>query len=229
MPAALRRLAACLLVLAAAPVHGAAGWEVDAAASRFAVLTHTAGLARGLGHDHLIVARAPDVELELDPAEPGAAAVRFRVPVLALDVDPPASRAELAPPLVELGALAGDLPAIPDDDRAKIRRAMLDARQLFAERFPEIRAELSGLARAAADGPWTARLTVTLRGETVEKEVELDWSVDGETLEGELLAELAFTDFRIDPYSTLLGAIRNADRFHVYAKLVARRAPPTEG
>ena len=40
------------------------------------------------------------------------------------------------------------------------------------------------------------------------------------------LAELRFTDFRIEPYSALLGAVRNADRFHLYVELVARPETP---
>lgn len=227
-----RLLAAFLAAALAAPAAtGAAAWSVDLERSSFAVLVHRAGFASRFAHDHLVVARSPACELDFDPATAAAARLACRQTVLALDVDPPADRARLAPRLAALGALAGDLPVTPEDDRREIRAAMLDARQLFAERFPEIRAELVALARRdGGDGGgepgWSARLRVELRGETVETTAPLAWRVTEGELRGELLAELAFTDFRIDPYSALLGAVRNADRFHLYVELVARPETP---
>jgi hypothetical protein len=37
---------------------------------------------------------------------------------------------------------------------------------------------------------------------------------------------LHFSDFGIDPYSTLLGAIRYRDEFHVFAHLVGTAVEP---
>jgi hypothetical protein len=109
---------------------------------------------------------------------------------------------------------------------------MLHARQLFAERFPEIRAQLVALAprgggRAGARVAlgWDARLRLEVRGRTIERHFPARWELDGDELRAELLGELRFTDFGIEPYSALLGAIRNADLFHLYVELVARRAP----
>lgn len=206
----------------------AAEWTVDVERSTFAVLVHRAGFASRFAHDHLVVARAPSCELDFDPAAPAAARLACRQSTLALDVDPPAERARLAPPLVRLGALAGELPAIPEDDRRDIRAAMLDAKQLFAERFPEIRAELLALEPHHGDEThgWRARLRVELRGESVETTAPVRWELADGELTGELLAELRFTDFRIEPYSALLGAVRNADRFHLYVELAARPGAP---
>ena len=41
----------------------------------------------------------------------------------------------------------------------------------------------------------------------------------------EIFGEFRFKEFGIEPYSTMLGAIRNDDRFHLYVNTVARRAP----
>jgi hypothetical protein len=239
-PARLSTLALALLALvAAAPTTTparAAGppvWRIDPERSLFAVLTHRAGFASGLAHDHLIVARGAETSLGFDPADPSSASFRFSVPVLSLDVDPTAERATWAPRLVELGALSDDLPEVPSDDRAKVRESMLGSRQLNAEQFPTIAAELVGLERRGEAGArvalgWNATVRVSLHGRTIEKAVPVRWEmVDGE-LTAEALGELRFTEFDIAPYSAVLGAVKNADLFHLFVRIVARpaAAPP---
>jgi hypothetical protein len=225
-------LAAAAAAAAAAPAARAESWRVDEQRSTFAVLTHRAGPAARLAHEHLIVARGARVELEFDREAPESTRFRFAVPVLALDADPAAERAALTPRLETLGVLAEPLSPIEEDDRGKIRKAMLAPDQLFAERYPEVRAELLALERRGGDGNarvalgWNARVRIEVRGVAVERDVPARWElVDGE-LRAELLAELAFTDFSIEPYSAVLGAIRNADLFHVYVELVAVRESP---
>jgi len=211
-----------------------AAWEVDLERSTFAVLTHRAGLASRLAHDHLIVARGAQCELTLDPAAPGDARLACRQAVLALDADPTAERARLAPRLELLGARSGPLPAVDAGDRAKIRAEMLAPVQLFAERFPEIRAELLALAPRGGGGAesarvalgWNARLRLTLRGQTVETTAPVRFEIADDRVTAELLAELRFTEFGIEPYSGALGTVRNDDLFHLYVELVARRAAP---
>jgi hypothetical protein len=230
-----RAARAALLAALATPLSAAAAaWKVDLDRSTFAVLTHRDGVAARLAHDHLIVARGAQCDLELDTAAPAAARLACRQPVLALDVDPAAERARFAPRLVLLGALDGDLPPVAEGDRAEIRAAMLGARQLFAERFPEIRVELLELSPRGGGGGanarvalgWDARLRLTLRGETVETTAPVRFEIDGDRLTAELLAELRFTDFRITPYRAALGAVRNTDLFHLYVDLAARRDSP---
>ena len=223
-----RLLVALAALGLAAPPLDAAPWRVDPERSRFAVLTHRAGVGARLAHDHLIVARAPAAALDFDPARPGAARFAASANVVALDVDPPAERAALSPRLVELGALSAPLPEVDADDRGKVREAMLARGQLAAEQFPEVRAELVALAPRGGTGGarvalgWDARVRLTVRGRTVEKTLPVRWEVAGEELSAEALGEFRFTEFGIEPYSTLLGAIRNDDLFHLYVALVAR-------
>jgi hypothetical protein len=223
------RIASLLLAAALAAPAGAAPWRVDLERSTFAVVTARAGLAARLAHDHLVVARGPRCELDFDEADPAATRLACVQPVLALDADPAAERARLAPRLELLGIRSGALPPVDDDDRAEIRAAMLAADQLFADRFPELRAELVSLVRrGGGEGArvalgWDARIRVTLRGETVETAAPARFEVDGETLTAELVAQLRFTDFRIEPYSGVLGTVRVADPFHLYVELVAAR------
>lgn len=236
----MRPILPLLSVLVLAAVAGPAGaaadsapaWSVDPGRSFFAVLTRKAGPAARLAHDHLIVARAPRVELAFDPTVPESARLAFAVPVQSLDVDPAAERAARSARLVELGLLDAGLPPIDEGDRGKIRAAMLDDDQLDGARFPEVRAELVGLSRrGGGDGgrvplSWEATVRLTVRGRTVEKKVPARWElVDGE-LRAEAVAEARFTEFGIEPYSAFLGAVRNADPFHFVVELVARPAAP---
>jgi polyisoprenoid-binding protein YceI len=218
------------------PLAGAARageWRLDPARSVFAVLTHRAGLAARLAHDHLIVAPGVAATLDFDPEHPEAARCLARAEATALAIDEPGPRTELSPRLVELGALDAPLPPVDAGDREKVRAAMLGTSQLDAERFREVSGELVALApRSGTASPgalgafdWQARIRLTVRGRTVEKTVPVAWRVAAGELTAEALGEFRFTDFGITPYSAVLGAVRNQDRFELYLRLVAQPAP----
>lgn len=222
-------LGAASLVLPGRPLF-AEEYAIVPGESVFAVLTHKAGLAAALAHDHLVVAADPNVTLRFDPSHPEAAEVSFVTRVESLEVDAPGGRARWTPRLRELGALSRELPPVPEGDRRKVREAMLGASQLDGARFPEIRAEVLGLEPAASEAPSgqmhaELALRLTIRGRTVERRQPVTWKLTEDRLEAEVLSELQFQDFGIEPYSTMLGAIRNDARFHLYVMVVARRAP----
>lgn len=231
-PARFRRLlrsipALALVAGAVASPALAADYRVDADRSTFAVLTHRAGLASGLAHDHLVVARGSTVTVAFDAASPAAAKLDFSAPVLSLDVDPAAERQRLGPRLRELGVLDRDFTAVEDDDRVKIRKSMLAPGQLHAERYPKIEASLAGLERRGGEGArvalgWNAKVRVTVHGKSVERLVPARWEEKDGTVTAEALGEFRFTEFGIEPYSAMLGAVQNADTFHVYVHLVAK-------
>jgi hypothetical protein len=108
---------------------------------------------------------------------------------------------------------------------------MLEAHQLFADRFPEIRGELVRLERrpgapAPGDLDWNAIVKLEIRGRQVESTFAARWQVEANgELHAEALGELAFTQFGIEPYSAVLGAVKNADRFHLWIDLVAKPEP----
>ena len=64
-----------------------------------------------------------------------------------------------------------------------------------------------------------------IHGKTVERSLPATWSEKEGTLTAEIWGEYGFEEFGIEPYSTMLGAIRNDDRLHLYVSVVARRAP----
>ena len=204
----------------------AEAYAIDAERSLFAVLTHKAGIGSGLAHDHLVVAPRPTVELRFDPAQPEATSFRFAVAVETLEIDAAAARSAWKGRFRELGMHSGELPPVGDSDRLKVRTAMLGASQLDAEKFPEIRAEVAGLVRRAAApaAGWNVRLRLTIRGRTVERELPATWSAAGGDVTAEVVGTFLFSEFGIEPYSTMFGAIRNDDRFHLYVSVVARPA-----
>jgi hypothetical protein len=108
---------------------------------------------------------------------------------------------------------------------------MLSPKQLFGERFGEIEAELLSLAprgggaNARVALGWDAKVRLVVRGVAVEKTFPARFEVaeGGGELHAEVLGEVNFTDFGIEPYSAALGAVKNADLFHVWVSLVARK------
>jgi polyisoprenoid-binding protein YceI len=204
-----------------------APYAIDAGRSLFAVLTHKAGIGSALAHDHLVVAPRPEVELRFDPGRPEATSFRFTVAAEALEIDAPPARAAWKGRFRELGVHSGELPPVSESDRKKVRTAMLGASQLDAAQFPEIRAEVAGLVRRGADpaAGWNVPLRLTIRGRTVERQLPATWSAADGELKAEVVGEFRWSEFGIEPYSTMLGAIRNDELFHLFVSVVARRAP----
>lgn len=225
-----RRAGAILLAVVGAAVSAGSvqGGEyvVDPATSVFAVLTHRAGIASSLAHDHLVVANGARAVLEFDALSPETTRFDFTAAVEALDIDAPAHRAAWKNRFRELGIHSGDLPPVADSDRRKVRAAMLGESQLDGAKFPEIRAEVLALERGSGTGTatWTVPVRLTIHGKTIERRLAATWSLAEGVLSAEIVGELHFKEFGIEPYSTLLGAIRNDDRFHLYVSVVARPA-----
>jgi polyisoprenoid-binding protein YceI len=231
-PRSLRLVALALACHALPAALSAATWTVDTGRSTFAVLTHKAGVAAKLAHDHLVIAHAPRTALEFDPAAPGHAKLSIVVPVQSLEIDAPAARQKHAERLRVLGALTDELKPIAEDDRAKIRESMLSPKQLFGERFGEVKAELLALeprgggANARVALGWNAKVRLEVRGVAVEKTFPARFEVveGGAELHAEILGELRFTEFGIEPYTAALGAVKNDDLFHLWVDLVATPA-----
>jgi hypothetical protein len=222
--ASIRRtvLVATLAVALVSPL--AAESRIDPERSVLAVLTHKAGIAAALAHDHLVTAPIAALTLAVDPATPDAVSARLDVEVNRLEIDHHAARARWKGRLRELGAGPERLDPVAENDRAKVRAAMLDDDQLDAARHPRLAAELVALRRGGAPKPFDgfARLALTLHGKTVERDVPATWKVEGGGFSAEALGEFRFTEFGIEPYSGPLGAVKNQDRFHLYVALAGR-------
>lgn len=209
----------------------AATYEVDRAASLFAVVTHKAGFASGLAHNHLVVAdRVAVTAFEFDPGAPAAARFEATVEAAGLEVDRRADQDRWQARVLALDILQQPFTHPGDSDRQKIRHDMLAAGQLDAARHPKIVARVAGLAPPAAGAreklPWKLHLELALHGKTIVRDIpaSIDVAADG-TLTGEAAGEYTYTEFGIPPFSAFLGAVKNEDRFHVLVHLVAKARP----
>jgi hypothetical protein len=200
--------------------------NVLTAQSVFAVVTHKGGIAGGLAHNHLITASGFTARLDFTASDPLAAKFTIRFAAENLVVDSEALRKQWSSRLQALGVLDEPFGRLSDEDRMKIRETMLGAKQLDAAAFPEISARVLSIdeeASSQGDIQLSHRITLAfrVRGQTVERPVWARYQyVDGE-LRVEAFGEFRFRDFGIEPYSAMLGAIRNKDEFHLYINLVA--------
>lgn len=149
-------------------------------------------LGSKLAHDHVIVAAAWTGTVVW--GGPGGCAGEVRVPVDALQVDPPEWRTRLG---------VGE--PIGERDRRSIRKSMLAEGQLSADAHPWIVFQVLGCEDARMRG----RLTV--RGVAKEVTVPLDAKVDGDTLTAKGTFSARATEFGFEPYAAFLGAVRNRD------------------
>lgn len=208
-----------------------AEWTVDPEASVFAVVTHKEGLAAGLAHEHLVV--ASDFDVAIRPGglwvddDDSAGSAKIDLPVDQLQVDDPALASAWQERLLELKLIAEPFAELSDKDRQKIRKSMLGTTQLDAGSHPTIQAsliEIRPLGDAEDPPRYGGRLSLTVRGETVSRGVKFRLQVgeDGR-LRAELTESFNFSDFGIEPYKAMFGAIRVADSFDVFVVLEANR------
>ncbi len=204
--------------------------EIVAEDSIFAVITHKAGLASGMAHNHLVTAAGYQAELNFEAGAP--LATRFEIELASdqLQVDPWDLEQAWYPRFEELELLDEPFSEVSEKDRAKIRKSMLSKGQLDATGSPRITARVTAVREQATTlgdvgFPYAADLELEIRGKTVEKPVAARYQIDGETLTIEAVGAFRFTDFDIKPYSALLGAVKNEDEFHVYVSLKALSPP----
>ncbi len=195
--------------------------------SVLAVVTHKGGAAARLAHDHLVLAADAPTELEFSPRNPGGARFAAEIRVEGLQVDDPASQERWYPRLAELRILAEPFKRPSESDRAKIRRAMLSEEQLDLASHPTLEVRLVAVREEPAtvgDVAFTHAVDVawTIRGVEVQRPAAARWEEKEGVVMIEAVGALRFTDFVIQPYSAVLGAVRNQDEFHVYLRLVGR-------
>ena len=201
----------------------AATFRVLPEESDFLVISHKGGFAAGLAHDHLVAASGYVAHVAFDPDDPGSARFELELEAEKLLVDDPDIQRRLFVRLEELGVLDSAPKQVSERDRRKIRVAMLGDRQLDSESFPTIRVSATVSGRLSAAGIFSHEVLMTfeVRGQRAEGPAQARYTHREGQLEVEALGEFLFTDFGIRPYSAMLGAVRNQDRFHIYLHLTA--------
>lgn len=237
-------LAAAVLAVAAWGVGGASGAEdapVPAASllpagegssaqpyrivpdeSLIAVVTLQAGIMTRMGHDLLIRPTRYLSLVEVDRARPRTSRFVLEFDAADLVVDDRVWKERVQGRLQELRIIEVPFDPITPADAEEIRRAMLAPGQLDAERHPRIRVESTGV-RGGGIPPFAYEVDVLLTLRNVAQPATLQVRIEelpGGRLELEAHGSFHFTDFGIVPYRGPGGAVRNRNRFHLYAWLV---------
>lgn len=215
---------AWLMALASGAMAAPVSYRVDEQASYFAVITH----ADGFGHDHLVTAIDYRVELAADDQDLTTATFTLSAPVEGLNVDAPEDRAVLEPRLRALGVVEDAFPDLSARDRATVDARIRSETQLDAARHPILTARVIGVSSAPAEWddhtfPQQLDIALTVRGTTVVRRVPATIVATPDRVRANALGRFRFTEFGIEPFRAALGLLRNADMFHVYVDLQAKR------
>ena len=201
------RLIGLVFLVGAAGSAAAETFTVDAKKSELMVRTFKAGVARGLAHDHLVVARDVQGELSFDPEAPEATRVSVTVKVASLVADDPAMRRRFK--------VGGEL---SEKDRQKVTASMLDEGQLDAARFPTISFVSTGAEQTSEGLMVSGRFT--LHGVTKPLRLPVKISSRDGALLGVTSFKLLTSDYGIKPYSAALGTVKNQDQVELVIRLV---------
>ena len=204
-------------------------YQVDHSKSLFAIVTHKAGIAKAAAHNHLIHAESPTVNMVVKDNLVDSS-FDFSAKVQDLVVDDPHMQKTWDARIQSIGIATG-FSQIDESDRSDIRESMLDEGQLNAAKFPTITAKITALKTHTAtvgevSATHIADLQVTIHGTTVSREIPCRIQKQAGGIEVIAKGQFKFTEFQIEPFSALFGAIGNQDAFDVF---VAIKAGPQNG
>lgn len=183
--------------------RGAAVYDVDRAASRVVVHVFRGGPLARLGHNHVVSSRDLEGRIFLHPTFTRSS-FELAFPVAQLVVDDP-----------ELRKAAGaEFSSVPsEEDREGTRRNMLRASVLDAQRFPDVKVVSTRVGGSLGAPEIVARITIRDAARDIAIPVSLQ--LDGERLRAKGAFDIKQTDFGIEPFSVVLGALQVEDRLHV--------------
>ena len=181
--------------------HPAVSWTLDPGKSTLVVqvFKDPNTVAAGMSHDHVIAATAWSGTVRWDGYDPSACAIELVLPVAKLDPDAPALRKRFD--------LEGEL---SDSQRASVKKNMLAKDQLDADRYPEI--SFKSTSCAAKGEAVEVRGTLNIHGQAKAVSASMQISVDGGSFRAKGSFKAKGTDFGIDPFTAMMGALKNQDQ-----------------
>lgn len=167
-------------------------------------------LASGLSHDHVIRALGWTGSVSWDPANPATCQVDINVPVKQLQADAPDMRQKV-----------GYGNTLEEGQREDVTENMLAEGQLNAAKFANItfkatRCEGSGNAVKVTGN-------FTMRGVTRSVTVPMTITADGQKLTAKGSFKTNHTDFGFQPYTALLGQLKNKNEMSFTIDVVGAR------
>lgn len=199
------------LLAASAPALGDA-LQVDPRASTLVVKLYRTGVARALGHDHVVRATRFAGTVRFTPQQLGTSGVNLEVDATALRADEPEMRQRFE---------ARGAP-LSESERQEIQEAMEGPDQLDVAHYPKIRFESTEVTPLGSDRyQITGRFT--LHGTTRTVRFPATVEAQGTTLRASGSFDFLQSDYGIKPFRFALGAVGNRDRVTLHFDLVARR------
>jgi polyisoprenoid-binding protein YceI len=141
-----------------------------------------------------------------DPADVGACALSVEVPVKKLSVDPPKLRAALK--------MEGEL---SESQRADVKKNMLSKSQLDAANHPTV--TFTATQCVAKGDKVMVTGDLTLHGVTNTVTLPMTVTEDGATFEAKGTLKIKATDYGIEPFSAMLGALKNKNQMTLSIRL----------
>lgn len=209
-----RTAVAAVLATAAATAAARAAepraWKVDTARSRITVNVAPAGVLSGSLHEHHFHPSSWECSIAFDSQS---------LEKVLLDVK------------IDATSLRDDQPKLSAKDIAKVEGQARSDRILDAAKYPEIRftADRAEVEKwpSGGEGDFKGTLagTLTLHGRSKPLKIPLEGRVGPDRLEAAASVTFKQTEFGIEPYKTLLGAIAVKDEVIVEIHIVATPAP----
>jgi len=190
-----------------AAATGTAVYRIDPAGSLMTVIAGRDGPLARMGHDHVVASHDLAGYVLLDA---GRIEADIIAPLDRLSVDDP-----------ELRAAAGFESDVPDDARRGTRTNMLAS--LDADRYPWVRLRAEAPLPREAGFDATIRVTVSLHGVSRDLDLPVRMRTEGNRVSAESQFTVRQSDFGVDAYSVLGGALRVKDELSVSVHLQASR------
>lgn len=195
--------------------------------SVFAILTQKAGVAKGLAHNHFVYASRFQAQFETDLADLKQTRLNVQFPVTDLVVDDHQTSVKWFPVLKLMGLLEEPFEAQSEGNLKKIRKSMLGKRQLNAKIHKTISAQILEIRKEKTEignrsFAYALDVEVEIVGKKIRAVFPAELQVQADIFSLESLGRLTFSQFGIEPYSAMLGAVSNKDEFFVYVNLKAR-------
>ena len=162
-------------------------------------------LGAGFAHNHIILARSWEGQLIWNPDEPHNCLFSFRVPTRYLEVDPDQLRQRYK--------MEG---TISKKDRKTIKKHMLDKSQLWSSKFPYVTFHASLCEQT--DDALIAKGTLEIRGKTRKFAPKLTLKTK-DTFSIDTRFSIRQTDYGFEPYSGLMGAVKNKDNVDIIVSI----------
>ncbi len=191
------------------PAPGTRQYQVIPEESTARIYLYATGPLASLGHNHVVVTRdmGGEVYLAHSLAESG---FFLEIPLAGLDVDPPEVRAE------EGEAFSSEL---SQSDISATRENMLGDRVLNARAHP-----LISIESVALSGPeWLPEVSYLIRIRGVERHMRMPVAIEQnpDKLVASGYFSLRQSDFGIEPFSVLGGALSVEDQLDIKFRIVA--------